>query len=261
MTPLPNLPSNLSTGTVASTVQASIPALPPIPGLPSIPGVPSVAQLASPIAGQVGQVTGQITAVTQNLQQLNVASESITALIDTAIPEETIEELIKKYTSLDGTVDFSAVRQEIDNKYKQLNDTYNKVINARQVPKVQFRSLLAALLPDIPTIDIPSPAEIQQRINAMIEKKKRIQQEAITKAQKLAEKIEESPFTAREDKENAEQNEVKSSCVVTEVGDTLELAVSKAENKLRRNQSCSGTTTILKSSQEGNRYTVTIKIQ
>jgi hypothetical protein len=194
MTSLPELPTNLNSGNIGTNVSSIVEeVIPQFPGLPKIPTVDLAGQtvVAGAIAGPVAQ-----------LQQFSAASQTTLALIEKAIPEKEINELIEKFKLPDGTVDLDRVNQELNKKYETLNSTYEKVINGLQLPPISVSGLLASLIPTVPVPNIPSPSEIQQYINNFIERKKVAQQQAIMKLQKEQAKLEETPFTARSELEN-----------------------------------------------------------
>lgn len=229
MTTLPSLPTNLNPNSVGKSVANVIQnATPQFPNLPKIPTV-------------------------------NLTNSTPTfKLIETTLPESEIDKLIEKYRLPDGTVNLDDVNEELNNKYDKINKGYEAIINGLQVPPIQLTGILSALIPTIPVPVIPSPAEIRDYINDIIEKKKIAQQQAIINTQRLAAKEEESPFTARQNEEQL--NKVESVCITTETGSSEEDAVSKAELRLRRSQQCSGNTTVLNSTEQNGIFIVTVKI-
>lgn len=187
MTPLPSLPPNLNPNSVPSSlsnvtarVTERFPNLPTIPNFVSSPSIPNVPE------------------------SFSVANTTVLNIIEQALPENELDKLIEQYRLPNGTVNISDVELEIENKYETLNDGYNKIINASEIPPLAVSEIIARLIPEIPVPNIPSPLEIQQYINNFIEKKKQEQQQAIMKAQRLAAQAEELPFTAR----NAEENNI-----------------------------------------------------
>jgi hypothetical protein len=185
---LPHLPTNLNPATAGKNLSGiTQQAIPQFPKLPTIPGVASAQQ------------------VINSGEQFVAASKTTLKLIETAIPEEQIDKLIDQNKSIDGTVNFDKVKDELDKKSEAVNLTYEKIIDGLQPPSVSVTGLLAQLIPTIPVPNIPSPGEIREYINNLIEKKKIEQQQAIMKLQKQKAKLEETPFTARLDSKNNEQ--------------------------------------------------------
>ncbi len=185
---LPQLPSNLNPATVGKNLSGiTQQAIPQFPKLPTIPGVESTQQAIN------------------SGEQFVAASKTTLKLIETAIPEEQVDKLIDQYKTTDGTVDINKVKYELNKKYETVNETYEKIIDAAQPRPVSISGILAQLIPTVSVPNIPSPGEIQEYINNLIEKKKIEQQQAIMKLQKQKAKLEETPFTARLDLENNEQ--------------------------------------------------------
>lgn len=195
MTPLPSLPANLNTNNIGTTLsEITSQVTPQFPSLPSIPNVPN-------ISGLQGLVSNNLTGTTQ-LQQFSAASATTLAIIEAAIPEEQITQLIEQYRLPNGTVDLNSVKNELNQINNNLTTTYSKVIDSLQLPAVSVSGLLTQLIPDIPVPNIPSPAEIKQYINNLIDRKKQLEQQVIMKSQQLAAEKEQLPFTTRNEEVN-----------------------------------------------------------
>lgn len=174
MTPLPELPANLQSS--VSKVPSLTQQIPQFPVVPQIPQVPQVEQI-------------------QNLQNAIKQADSITQkLIETAIPESTIDSLMQTYKLPDGSVDFEKISQILNSKA----DMLLKSTSVPEIPKISFSGGLASLIPDIPVVELPTPAKVKKWIDTIIEKRKAAQQQLITQRQLEAARLEaESPFTVR----------------------------------------------------------------
>jgi len=187
MTPLPTLPTNLSTNNIGTTVSQITTQV--VPQFPNIPTIPSVTDAQ-------GVISNALAGPTTQLQQFTAASATILGLIEVAIPEKQISQLIERFRLPNGTVDFGAVNTELNKINETITTTNDKIINA-QIPPVS--ELLSGLIPTIPTLDIPSPAEIKQYINNLIDRRKQLEQEAIMKLQDLEAEKELTPFSSRQE--------------------------------------------------------------
>ncbi len=196
MTPLPSLPANLNTSNIGTTLAGvASQVTPQFPSLPSIPNVPN-------ISGLQGLVSSNLVGPTAQLQQFSAASATTLAIIEAAIPEEQITQLIEQYRLPNGTVDLNSVKNELNQINNNLTTTYSKVIDSSQLPAVSVSGVLTQLIPDIPIPNIPSPAEIKQYINNLIDRKKQLEQQVIMKGQQLEAEREQLPFTARNEEVN-----------------------------------------------------------
>lgn len=196
MTPLPQLPTNLSTDNIGTSISGVVSqgVIPQFPNLPTVPNAPSLAGLTGQVQGLISnQLSGPLT----QIQQFNAASGATLALIEVAITEDQITQLFEQYRLPNGTIDFESVTTELNSIETDLTTTYDKVIEVGQLPPVSVSGLLTELIPEIPVPNIPSPAEIKQYINNVIEKRKQLEQQAIMKAQKLQAEKESLPFSAR----------------------------------------------------------------
>lgn len=196
MTPLPQLPTNLSTDNIGTSISGVVSqgVIPQFPNLPTVPNAPSLAGLTGQVQGLISnQLSGPLT----QIQQFNAASGATLALIEAAITEDQITQLFEQYRLPNGTIDFESVTTELNSIETDLTTTYDKVIEVGQLPPVSVSGLLTELIPEIPVPNIPSPAEIKQYINNVIEKRKQLEQQAIMKAQKLQAEKESLPFSAR----------------------------------------------------------------
>lgn len=196
MTPLPQLPTNLSTDNIGTSISGVVSQglIPQFPNLPTVPNAPSLAGLTGQVQGLISnQLSGPLT----QIQQFNAASGATLALIEAAITEDQITQLFEQYRLPNGTIDFESVTTELNSIETDLTTTYDKVIEVGQLPPVSVSGLLTELIPEIPVPNIPSPAEIKQYINNVIEKRKQLEQQAIMKAQKLQAEKESLPFSAR----------------------------------------------------------------
>jgi len=196
MTPLPQLPTNLSTDNIGTSISGVVSqgVIPQFPNLPTVPNAPSLAGLTGQVQGLISnQLSGPLT----QLQQFNAASGATLALIEAAITEDQITQLFEQYRLPNGTIDFESVTTELNSIETDLTTTYDKVIEVGQLPPVSVSGVLTELIPEIPVPNIPSPAEIKQYINNVIEKRKQLEQQAIMKAQKLQAEKESLPFSAR----------------------------------------------------------------
>jgi hypothetical protein len=175
MTPLPSLPPNLDPTCINCGA---------VSALTSQLNINSFAQTA------IGQVQGVIGSQTAQLQalvaQANAANAATRALIETAIPDDLIDEIIQKYTPVGGIANIKCVVDELNKTADTLNKTYEKIINTSELPPVEVSGLLEELIPPIPIPDVPSPGEIKEYLFEVIEKKKKAQQEALIRAQSIA---------------------------------------------------------------------------
>lgn len=171
MTPLPELPPNLDP---ACTSCGSVAAL--------------TSQLTTGIAGQAAQVQGAIAGQVAQLQsltsQVNAASTATRAIIEAAISEDFINQLLAQYTPPGGIANIKCVADELTKVYDKLNTANEVTIDLTQGPPVSLGAALEELIPPIPVPDVPSPAEIKEYIADLIERKKKQQQEAILKLQR-----------------------------------------------------------------------------
>lgn len=171
MTSLPNLPPNLDPTCISC---GNVSAL--------------TAQLTTGLVGAAAQVQGTIVGQTAQLQslvtQINAVSTVTRALIEAAISEDLINNLISQYMLPSGIANIKCVSDELMKINEQLNKKNQTTIDASQIPPITTSGLLGALLPTIEPPDIPSPAEIKGYIVELIERKKKEQQEAIVKLQR-----------------------------------------------------------------------------
>lgn len=171
MTSLPSLPANLDPACVSC---GSISAL--------------STQLTAGIAGQFAQVQGALTSQTAGLQsvvaQVSTADAATRALIEAAISQDVINQLLAQYTTPDGVADIQCVADELVKLSNKLEKANEAKITATQRPPIAVSGLLSSLLPPIPVPTIPSPAEIKEYIVGLIERKKQEQRDAIVKIQK-----------------------------------------------------------------------------
>lgn len=204
MSPLPPIPTNLSTATATTNLSGIVQqAIPQFPAVPSIPGVPDVAGQAQAVVGAA--VAGALAAPLAQLQQFSAASQATLALIDAAIPEEQILAIIERFTLPDGTVLWDQVEAELNKLRQTVVNTYQKIIDGLQLPPISVSGLLAKLIPDIPVPEIPSPGDIKQYINNFIERKKLAQQQAIMKLQAKKAELAKQPEFARLQNTNSKQ--------------------------------------------------------
>lgn len=99
-----------------------------------------------------------------------------------------------------GLVNIDRIEKNAESKI----NSYTDAVTIPETPLVSASSILRALIPNIPTIEIPNPAEIREFVNARIRiEKQRAQEQSIAKLTADAVK-ENKPFTARKDMTNAE---------------------------------------------------------
>ena len=172
MTPLPSLPPNLDPNCINCGV---------ISAVTSQLNANNFGQLAvSQVQTVTAGATSQITAATT---QVNVATETTKLLIEQAIPDTLVDQIIEQYTPVGGVANIKCVADELNTLYNKLNEANNRRIDANQLPPVTIGGLLEILIPPIPVPDIPSPVEIKEYIFEVIERKKRAQRDALVRAQ------------------------------------------------------------------------------
>jgi hypothetical protein len=185
MTSLPSLPPNLDPNCISC---GSVSAL--------------TSQLTTGIvattAGQLAQAQGAIAGQTAQLQglvaQVNAGSAASLALIEAAISQDVVNQLLARYTSPEGVPDIKCVADELQKAATTLEDANEKLINAQQLPPISISGVLASLFPSIPVLTVPSPAEIKTYISNLIERKKQEQRDAIAKLQKAKADADELSF-------------------------------------------------------------------
>ena len=170
MTPLPDIPENLRPN--LPSVPNLVPQTPQFPNLPSVTG----ANVAPSVSTQLATVN------------------SANPLIKAAIPESIVDDLIEKATESDGSVDFNEVTTKINAKV-------NAFISASTVTKIELPTI-PSLIPRLPVIDIPTPAEIRAYVNTLIQQRKIEEQELITQTQLREAEAELRPFSNRKNKQN-----------------------------------------------------------
>jgi hypothetical protein len=99
-----------------------------------------------------------------------------------------------------GTTDFDAISRMVEEKV----DMYSKSVIISSIPSAAALSVI----PKLPVITIPSPAEIKKYILMKIEEKKRRQQTQTLRAQMLAATTEERPFTNRRELQSSAGNRI-----------------------------------------------------
>lgn len=179
MTPLPELPPNLDPACVScGSVSALTSQL-----TTGIAG--QAAQVQGALAGQIQGAVGSQVAQLQTLtNQINAADAATRAVIEAAISEDFINQLLAKYTPVGGVADIKCVADELTKVYDKLNNANELTINLVQGPQISLGSAIESLIPTIPVPTIPSPGEIKEYIVELIERKKKEQQEAILKLQR-----------------------------------------------------------------------------
>jgi hypothetical protein len=170
MTPLPDIPENLRPS--LPSVPNLAPQVPQFPNLPSVAGVNAI----SSVSAQFGGLT------------------SANPLIKAAIPESILDDLIEKAKETDGSVDFNEVTTKINAKV-------NSFISASTVTKIELPTL-PSLIPKLPVIDIPTPAEIRAYVNTLIQQRKIEAQQLVTETQLREAEAELKPFSNRKTKQN-----------------------------------------------------------
>ena len=187
MTPLPSLPSNLdpictSCGSVSSLTSQL------------------TTGIVATTAGQLAQVQGTIAGQTAGLQalvsQANATSAASLALIEAAISQDFVNQLVSQYTTPDGVADVKCVADELLKVANTLEEANEKQITIRQLPPISLSGVLASLFPQIPVPNIPSPAEIKAYISELIERKTKEQRDAIVKLQKAKAEADELSFVS-----------------------------------------------------------------
>jgi hypothetical protein len=233
---LQGLPSNFVSDAVTVNADSVTNQLPQFPNLPKLPTI-----------SQVGEQP--------NLE--------VDELITKILPETQINQLIEKYRLPDGTLNLDKAQEELNKTYQGVVDNYKKIADASRPPRIEVAGILASLLPKIPVPNVPNPVRIAQYIDNLVERKKRTEQQAIMKLQKLDAQLEETPFTAIQTRINNEFNNQRPTgiCITTETGSTQEEALTKAEFKLKNVQKCTNKELqILNSKQENGVFIVTAGI-
>lgn len=166
----------------------------------SLPQLPPNLQSTVPKIPNVTPQIPQFPAELKNLENIGAQADAVTQkLIDAAIPENIVDDLIQRYKLPDGSVDF----EQVAVKLNEIADNFANGLTSPPPPTLTSPSaailkLLDALIPELPVINIPTPAQIQNRVKTLLEKRAAARQKVITKAQLQAAKLErESPFTAR----------------------------------------------------------------
>jgi len=115
-------------------------------------------------------------------------------LIEAAVSQDFVNQLVSRYTSPDGVADVKCVADELLKAANTLEDANEKQITVQQLPPISVSGVLASLFPQIPVPNIPSPAEIKAYISELIERKKQEQRDAIVKLQKAKADADELSF-------------------------------------------------------------------
>jgi hypothetical protein len=111
--------------------------------------------------------------------------------------------LFKVTNPTDGSVDFEKIEETIAQK----SDAFIAGVKIPSVPALPSISLI----PKIPQLSIPSPAEIKAFILRQIEKNKREIQEQLLRAAIAAARKEDTPFSARRELLNRAKNRIQNS--------------------------------------------------
>jgi hypothetical protein len=119
------------------------------------------------------------------------------------ILEATFPDTLFKTTSVDGTVDFEKIEETIAQK----SDAFIAGVRIPSVPALPSISLI----PKIPQLSIPSPAEIKAFVLRQIEKNKREIQEQLLRTAIAAARKEDTPFSARRELLNRAKNRIQNS--------------------------------------------------
>jgi hypothetical protein len=119
------------------------------------------------------------------------------------ILEATFPDTLFKTTNVDGTVDFEKIEETIAQK----SDAFIAGVRIPSVPALPSISLI----PKIPQLSIPSPAEIKAFVLRQIEKNKREIQEQLLRTAIAAARKEDTPFSARRELLNRAKNRIQNS--------------------------------------------------
>lgn len=185
MTGLPQLPENLRTQV---NVGDGL-----IPEIPRFPNLPNITQ-------QLDNATKSLPESDVNLDDvLNTeASEGVSSLVNSLIPSGLVDRLSAQYRLPDGSVDFDKVTEILDERITNIEQA-----NALpELPDVSVAGLLERLIPSVPVIPIPTPAQLLNRVNELIEQKKLAQQRRLMQTQLESANLEKTPFTARRKQTN-----------------------------------------------------------
>lgn len=185
MTGLPQLPENLRTQV---NVGDGL-----IPEIPRFPNLPNITQ-------QLDNATKSLLESDVNLDDvLNTeASEGVSSLVNSLIPSGLVDRLSAQYRLPDGSVDFDKVTEILDERITNIEQA-----NALpELPDVSVAGLLERLIPSVPVIPIPTPAQLLNRVNELIEQKKLAQQRRLMQTQLESANLEKTPFTARRKQTN-----------------------------------------------------------
>lgn len=93
----------------------------------------------------------------------------------------------------DGTTDFETVERTVQNVVEQVSH----LPTVPSIPSVSPVGVLRRLLPKIPTVNLPTRAQLQRYVIETIDRKKQEQQERLLVKVLADEVLEQSPFTAR----------------------------------------------------------------
>jgi len=185
MTGLPQLPENLRTQV---NVGDGL-----IPEIPRFPNLPNITQ-------QLDNATKSLLESDVNLDDvLNTeASEGVSSLVNSLIPSGLVDRLSAQYRLPDGSVDFDKVTEILNERITNIEQA-NTV---PELPDVSVAGLLEKLIPSVPVIPIPTPAQLLNRVNELIEQKKLAQQRRLMQTQLESANLEKTPFTARRKQTN-----------------------------------------------------------
>lgn len=197
MTGLPQLPENLRTQVNVS--DGLIPELPRFPNLPNITQQVDVAK--SSLEESVGNVDDILN---------TEAAQEVSSLINKAIPSGLVDALATQYRLPDGSVDFDKVTEILNERITSIEQANT----LPEIPDISVAGLLGSLIPSVPVIPIPTPAQLINRVNELIEQKKLAQQKRLIQAQLEAANLEKTPFTARRKQSNDIARLINSNSVI-----------------------------------------------
>ena len=185
MTGLPQLPENLRTQV---NVGDGL-----IPEIPRFPNLPNITQ-------QLDNATKSLLESDVNLDDvLNTeASEGVSSLVNSLIPSGLVDRLSAQYRLPDGSVDFDKVTEILNERITNIEQANT----LPELPDVSVAGLLEKLIPSVPVIPIPTPAQLLNRVNELIEQKKLAQQRRLMQTQLESANLEKTPFTARRKQTN-----------------------------------------------------------
>jgi hypothetical protein len=157
---------------------------------------------------QVNQITGQAQAVISQVQSISAGAQARLSLIESAIPDSlfTVPTASISLNTLD-----TPTFEEIESKIKSTVDAFTERVNdgIPELPNITFSGLLGTALNQLPQkIELPNLAEIKEVVYNKLKALRQQKRAAIVQSQIETARLEQTPFTARQNVKNAKNQQI-----------------------------------------------------